>query len=145
MAESYDLERFVKAQGGVYPVALAEIRAGRKRSHWMWFVFPQLTGLGSSATAQQYAIRSLAEARAYLAHPVLGPRLVECVQAANAVRERSAGDIFGYPDELKFRSCLTLFLMAAASQAKAPFQRALDKYFDGQGDQATIQKLGRQA
>jgi uncharacterized protein (DUF1810 family) len=143
MSESYDLERFVKAQGGIYPVALAELRAGKKRSHWMWFVFPQLAGLGASPTAQVYAIRSLAEARAYLAHPVLGPRLVECVQAANAVKERSAGDIFGYPDELKFRSSLTLFLLAAASAAKAPFQRALDKYFDGQVDQVTLQTLGR--
>jgi uncharacterized protein (DUF1810 family) len=143
MAESHDLQRFVQAQAGVYPVALAEIRAGRKRSHWMWFVFPQLAGLGSSPTAQTYAIRSLAEARAYLAHPVLGPRLVECVQAANGVQGRSADDIFGYPDELKFRSSLTLFLLAAASEAKAPFQRALDKYFAGQGDSATLNKLGR--
>jgi uncharacterized protein (DUF1810 family) len=143
MGESYDLERFVKAQGGVYSVALAELRAGKKRSHWMWFVFPQIAGLGSSPMAEAYALASLAEARAYLAHPILGPRLVECVQAANAVRERSAGDIFGYPDELKFRSSLTLFLLAAASGAKAPFQRALDKYFGGQGDQVTLQKLGR--
>ncbi len=142
--DPHDLQRFVKAQSGAYDVAVAEIRAGSKRSHWMWFVFPQLDGLGSSPTAQTYAIRSLAEARAYLAHPLLGPRLVECVQAANAVRERSAGDIFGYPDELKFRSSLTLFLMAAASEAKGPFQRALDKYFDGQGDAATVSKLGRQ-
>jgi uncharacterized protein (DUF1810 family) len=145
MDDRFDLDRFVKAQAGAYDVALTELRAGRKRSHWMWFVFPQLAGLGTSSTAQTYAIPSLAEARAYLAHPVLGPRLVTCVQAVNAVRERSAGDIFGYPDELKFRSSLTLFLLAAASEAKAPFQRALDKYFDGQGDQATVQKLGRQA
>ena len=143
MDDPYDLDRFVKAQTGPYAAALGELRAGRKRSHWMWFVFPQLAGLGGSPTAQHYAIRSLAEARAYLAHPVLGPRLVECVQAANAVRERSAGDIFGYPDELKFRSSLTLFLMAAASEAKAPFQKALDKYFGGQGDPATLQALGR--
>jgi uncharacterized protein (DUF1810 family) len=145
MDDRFDLDRFVKAQAGAYDVALTELRAGRKRSHWMWFVFPQLAGLGTSSTAQTYAIPSLAEARAYLAHPVLGPRLVTCVQAVNAVRERSAGDIFGYPDELKFRSSLTLFLLAAASEAKVPFQRALDKYFDGQGDQATVQKLGRQA
>jgi uncharacterized protein (DUF1810 family) len=145
MDDPYDLNRFVKAQAGPYPVALGELRAGRKRSHWMWFVFPQLQGLGSSPTAQLYAIKSLAEARAYLAHPVLGPRLVECVQAVNAVRERSAGEIFGYPDELKFRSSLTLFLMAAASDAKAPFQKALDKYFEGKGDPVTMQTLGRQA
>ncbi len=124
-------------------MALVELRAGRKRSHWMWFIFPQLTGLGSSPTSAQYAIRSLEEARAYLKHPVLGPRLVECVMAANAVRGRSAGDIFGYPDELKFRSSLTLFLMAAAGEAKAPFQRALDQYFEGKGDTATQAKLGR--
>jgi uncharacterized protein (DUF1810 family) len=145
MAESYDLQRFVKAQAGIYPVALAEIRAGHKRSHWMWYVFPQLAGLGSSPAAQAYAIQSLQEARAYLAHPVLGPRLVECVQAANAVKGRSAGEIFGYPDELKFRSSLTLFLLAAAGDAKAPFQRALDRYFEGKGDQATVQTLGRRA
>ena len=143
MRDAHDLQRLVTAQERVYGLALSEIRAGRKRSHWMWFVFPQLAGLGSSATADQYAIRSLAEARAYLEHPVLGPRLVECVQAANAVRDRSALDIFGYPDELKFRSSLTLFLLAAAGDAKAPFQKALDRYFEGHGDALTVQKLGR--
>jgi uncharacterized protein (DUF1810 family) len=146
MSESYDLERFVKAQGGIYSVALAELRAGQKRSHWMWFVFPQLAGLGSSPTAEAYAIASLAEARAYLAHPILGPRLVECVQAASAVRDRSAGDIFGYPDELKFRSSLTLFHLAAAGQKeKAPFKAALTRFFDGKDDPKTVQILGRQA
>jgi uncharacterized protein (DUF1810 family) len=143
MDDPHDLQRFVEAQGSIYAVALAELRAGRKRGHWMWFIFPQLAGLGSSSTSAQYAIRSLQEARAYLKHPVLGPRLAECVQAANAVRGRSAGDIFGYPDELKFRSSLTLFAMAAASEAKAPFQHALDKYFEGKGDAATQAKLGR--
>lgn len=142
MDDPFDLERFVKAQGGIYDAALGELRAGRKRSHWMWFVFPQLAGLGASPTAQAYAIGSLQEARAYLAHPVLGRRLVECVQAVNAVHGRSAGDIFGYPDELKFRSSLTLFLLAAASEAKAPFQQALDKYFGGEGDTVTLEKLG---
>ena len=141
MDDPFDLERFVKAQGGIYPLALAELRAGQKRSHWMWFIFPQLAGLGGSPTAQTYAIRTLAEARAFLAHPVLGPRLVECVQAANAVRERSAGDIFGYPDELKFRSSVTLFHVAAAPQDKAPFKQALDKYFEGEGDPLTLTKL----
>src|SRR5437763_626564 len=145
MSESFDLERFVKAQSGVYGVALAEICSGRKRSHWMWFIFPQLRGLGSSTTANAYAIRSLAEARAYLQHPVLGRRLTECVQAANAVRDRSAGDIFGYPDELKFRSSLTLFHLGATGADKAPFQAALDKYFAGKGDPQTLEKLGRQA
>jgi uncharacterized protein (DUF1810 family) len=143
MRDAHDLQRFVTAQDKVYGLALSEIHAGRKRSHWMWFVFPQLAGLGSSATADQYAIRSLAEARAYLEHPVLGPRLLECVQAANAVRDRSALDIFGYPDELKFRSSLTLFLLAAAGEAKAPFHKALDRYFEGRGDPLTLQKLGR--
>ena len=144
MSDSFDLDRFVKAQAGIYPVALGEIRAGKKRSHWMWFVFPQLAGLGSSSAAQTYAIRSLQEARAYLAHPVLGPRLAECVDAANAVQGRSALDVFGYPDELKFHSSLTLFqLAAAAAEAKAPFQRALDKYFGGKGDSVTLNKLGR--
>ena len=143
MDDRFDLERFVEAQAGVYDVALGELRAGRKRSHWMWFVFPQIAGLGSSPTARTYAIGSLEEARAYLAHPVLGKRLVECVEAVNAVSGRSAGDIFGYPDELKFRSCLTLFLLAAAADAKAPFQLALDKYFAGQADAITLQKLER--
>ncbi len=143
MHDPYDLERFVKAQAGAYDRALAELQAGRKRSHWMWFVFPQLAGLGSSTMAAAYAIRSLQEARAYLKHPVLGPRLLECVQAVNAVRERSAGDIFGYPDELKFRSSLTLFALAAAGAEKTPFQKALDRYFEGEGDPLTVQKLGR--
>jgi uncharacterized protein (DUF1810 family) len=143
MDDPHDLQRFVKAQGSVYAVALAELRAGKKRGHWMWFIFPQLAGLGSSPTAAEYAIRSLQEARAYLKHPVLGPRLVECVQAVNALRSRSAADIFGYPDELKFRSSLTLFAMAAASEAKVPFQRALDRYFEGKGDTLTLAKLGR--
>jgi uncharacterized protein (DUF1810 family) len=143
MDDPYDLQRFVTAQEGVYAVALAELRAGRKRSHWMWFVFPQLAGLGSSPTAAAYALRSLQEARAFLKHPVLGPRLTECVEAANGVKGRSAGDIFGYPDELKFRSSLTLFLLAATGADKAPFQRGLDKYFGGQGDPLTLAKLGR--
>ena len=142
MDDRFDLERFVAAQGGIYDQALGELRAGRKRSHWMWFMFPQFAGLGSSPMAQAYAIGSLGEARAYLAHPVLGPRLVECVEAVNAVRDRSAGDIFGYPDELKFRSSLTLFHQAADAEAKAPFQRVLDKYFGGEGDRVTLAKLG---
>jgi len=143
MDDPFDLGRFVTAQNSVYAQAIGELRAGRKRSHWMWFIFPQLTGLGSSPTAQHYAIGSLEEARAYLAHPVLGPRLAECVEAANAVQGRSAGDIFGYPDELKFRSSVTLFLLAADDDAKAPFQRALDKYFGSEGDAFTLNTLGR--
>jgi uncharacterized protein (DUF1810 family) len=142
MDDPFDLERFVTAQDGVHDRALSELRAGCKRSHWMWFVFPQLAGLGSSPRARFYAIASLAEARAYLAHPVLGPRLVECVQAVNAAPGRSALDIFGHIDALKFRSSLTLFLLAAAPDAKAPFQQALDRYFEGQGDPVTLEKLG---
>jgi uncharacterized protein (DUF1810 family) len=141
--DRFDLERFVNAQDGVYGQALAELRAGRKRTHWMWYVFPQLAGLGSSPMAQAYAIASLEEARAYLDHPVLGRRLIECVEAVNAVDDRSGGDIFGYPDELKFRSSLTLFLLAAAPATKASFQRALDRYFGGQGDTFTLNELGR--
>jgi uncharacterized protein (DUF1810 family) len=143
MDDPFDLGRFEEAQDGVYGQALGELRAGKKRSHWMWFVFPQIAGLGSSPMAQTYAIGSLEEARAYLAHPVLGQRLVECVQATNAVTGRSAGDIFGYPDQLKFHSSVTLFLLAAAGDAKAPFQRALDTYFGGKGDGVTLNKLGR--
>src|ERR1700735_4600276 len=104
MDDPHDLQRFMNAQQSVYDMALTELRAGRKRSHWMWFIFPQLAGLGSSPTAAAYATPSVGEARPYLKPPVLGPRLAECVQAANAVRNRSAADIFGYPDELKFRS-----------------------------------------
>jgi uncharacterized protein (DUF1810 family) len=141
--DPFDLERFVQAQDSIHDIALGELRAGCKRSHWMWFVFPQLAGLGSSPTAQAYAVRSVEEARAYLAHPVLGLRLVECVQAVNAVHDRSANDIFGYPDELKFRSSLTLFLEAAASEAEAPFRQALDQYFGGEGDHMTLEKLER--
>src|SRR3954468_16194519 len=103
--DPHDLERFVEAQADDYETALAEIRGGRKRSHWMWYVFPQLDGLGSSPTAKQFAIKSLAEARAYLAHPVLGPRLLECAEAALAVEGRSASEVFGSPDGLKRRSC----------------------------------------
>ena len=144
MADPHDLQRFVKAQASVYDVVLRELRAGQKRGYWIWYVFPRIWGLGSTPTDTVYAIRSLAEARAYLQHPVLAPRLVECIQAVNAVRNRSAGEIFGYADELKFRSSLTLFLLAAAGpKEKAPFQAALDKYFDGKPDAVTVSKLGR--
>jgi uncharacterized protein (DUF1810 family) len=126
---SYHLERFVEAQDGVYDDALAELSAGRKRTHWMWFVFPQIAGLGSSPTAKRYAIGSLDEARAYLAHPVLGPRLRECAQALLGIQGRSAGDILGYPDDLKLRSSMTLF--ARAADDAALFQAVLDRYCDG--------------
>ena len=138
-ADPHDLARFVEAQAGVYPRALAEIRAGNKRSHWMWFVFPQLAGLGSSPTARRFAIQSLAEARAYLRHPVLGPRLVECVAALLEVHQKTAHEIFGSPDDWKLRSCVTLF--ARASPPDSPFERVLDAYFDGRPDERTLELL----
>ena len=126
---SDDLSRFVSAQAAVYPEALAELKEGRKRTHWMWFVFPQIAGLGVSPTAQRYAIRSLDEARAYLAHPVLGPRLEECARAVLGVDGKTAEDIFGYPDDLKLRSSMTLF--ARAADDPGVFQAVLDRYYDG--------------
>lgn len=137
--DPHDLERFIRAQAGVYDAALGELRAGRKRTHWMWFVFPQVEGLGSSATARHYAIRSLDEARAYLAHPLLGPRLVDCTQAVNALQGRGAHEIFGAPDDLKFRSSMTLFAQVAGSNSD--FARALEKYFDGHRDLTTLARL----
>ena len=139
--DPHGLGRFVLAQDGVYDRALAEVRAGRKRTHWMWFVFPQLAGLGSSPTARQYAIKGLAEAEAYLRHPVLGPRLVECCEAAVGVEGRTAHEVFGSPDDLKLRSCATLF--AQVSPAGSVFERVLAKFFDGQPDPATLRLLGR--
>jgi uncharacterized protein (DUF1810 family) len=136
---THDLERFVSAQDGTYPQALAELTAGRKRSHWMWFVFPQLRGLGASPTAQHYAIADLDEARAYLDHPVLGPRLREAAAALLGVPAGSATDILGYPDDLKLRSSMTLFAAAAADPAV--FQAVLDRYYDGP-DQRTLDLLG---
>jgi uncharacterized protein (DUF1810 family) len=126
---SGDLDRFLDAQDGVYDDALAELTAGRKRTHWMWFIFPQIAGLGFSPTAQLYAIDSLDEARAYLAHPVLGPRLRECAQALLTVQGRSAREILGYPDDLKLRSSMTLF--ARAADDPELFQAVLDRYYDG--------------
>src|SRR3954471_19165176 len=135
MAEAYDLRRFVLAQDGrdgmdtIYERALEELQAGRKQTHWMWFIFPQLAGLGSSFMAQKYAIGSLEEARAYLAHPVLGPRLRACVAALNAVEGKTAREIMDFPDNLKLHSSLTLF--AQATEDNAVFKAALAKYFDG--------------
>ncbi len=111
--DPHDLNRFVQAQAGVYDQALAEIRSGRKRSHWIWFVLPQFDGLGFSSTSKHYAIKSIAEAKAYLSHPVLGPRLVECAEAALSVQGRTAHEIFGSPDDMKLRSCATLFANVA--------------------------------
>lgn len=139
MPDPFNLERFVAAQASVYPTALAELEAGAKRSHWMWFVFPQLAGLGQSATARLYGISGLAEARAYLDHPVLGPRLLACVAAVMRVQGRSAHQIFGAPDDLKFRSSLTLF--GRASPAPEPFQAALDRYCEGEPDPRTLALL----
>jgi len=133
-----NLERFVEAQAPVYDRALAELKAGRKQSHWMWFVFPQIAGLGRSPMAQHYAIQNLAEARAYLAHPLLGTRLRECTQAVLDVEGKTAHEIFGSPDDLKFRSSLTLFDLASPDNI---FRTALEKYFDGEADALTVEKL----
>ncbi len=138
-SDLYLLERFVAAQSGVYEQALAELRAGAKRSHWMWFVFPQLAGLGTSAMAARYAIASLDEAAAYLQHPLLGPRLRACTQAVMDVDERTAEQIFGIPDVWKFRSSLTLFHLAAREELL--FSAALTRYFLGEYDPATIERL----
>jgi uncharacterized protein (DUF1810 family) len=139
--DHYNLSRFVQAQEDDYQRALSEIRSGRKRSHWMWYIFPQYDGLGSSPASKRYAIRSLAEAEAYLRHPVLGPRLVECAEAALAVEGESASEVFGFPDDMKLRSCATLF--AHVSPSGSVFERLLDKYFRGERDDKTVQLLGR--
>jgi uncharacterized protein (DUF1810 family) len=139
MPDPYALARFVDAQTSTYGTALAELRRGEKTGHWMWFVFPQIAGLGHSPTAQLYAIRDLAEARAYLAHPVLGPRLVEAVEAINALPGRDAHAVFGAPDDLKLRSSLTLFHAAAPDEPA--FGDALDKYFAGERDPLTLERL----
>lgn len=134
--DPYFLERFVEAQRDDYDQALAEIRSGRKRSHWMWYIFPQFDGLGFSATSRRYAIKSPAEARAYLAHPVLGRRLVECAEAALQVEGRSALEVFDSPDDLKLRSSATLF--ASVSPPASVFERLLAKYFGGKRDDKTL-------
>lgn len=139
MQTSFDLQRFVDAQAPVYDAVLAELRAGRKCSHWMWFIFPQIAGLGRSAMALRYAIASLGEAKAYLAHPLLGARLRECSALVAAIEGRTANAIFAYPDDLKFHSSMTLF--AQASPADTVFQACLDKYFGGAPDAATLQRL----
>lgn len=134
-----DLSRFVEAQATTYQTALAELRRGRKASHWMWFVFPQIQGLGSSPTARFYAIADLAEARAYLDHPVLGPRLREVVAVINALPGDDAHAVFGSPDDLKLRSCLTLFQAVAPNEPA--FGQALAKYFGGAPDPRTLERL----
>jgi uncharacterized protein (DUF1810 family) len=138
--DPYDLSRFVRAQQDDYEAALAEISSGRKQTHWMWYIFPQLDGLGSSSTARRYAIKSIEEAKAYLDHAVLGPRLLACADAALRVEGRSATEIFGSPDDLKLRSCATLF--AYVSPPGSVFERLLAKYYGGNRDGKTLKLLG---
>ncbi|MBX3234989.1 MAG: DUF1810 domain-containing protein [Nitrospiraceae bacterium] len=143
MTVNYNLHRFLTAQAPTYDTVLAELRAGKKTSHWIWFIFPQIAGLGHSATAQQFAITSLDEAKSFLQHPILGPRLRACTQLVLDVKGRSADEIFPYPDNLKFRSCMTLFTTAATDDGL--FKAALDKYFDGQPDPKTLDILAQQS
>lgn len=137
--DPFNLSRFVRAQNTMYERALEEVRQGQKRSHWMWFIFPQLLGLGSSEMAKEYGISGLEEAKAYLAHPVLGSRLIGITEALINVKNRSASDIFGYPDDLKLHSSLTLF--DAASKGENTFSKAIDLFFDGMPDQKTLKML----
>lgn len=137
--DPFDLRRFTRAQEGVYDHVLAELRSGRKRSHWMWFIFPQIDGLGHSPTSRYYAIKSLEEARHYLDHSLLGMRLLECCEALLAVEGRPAAEIFGYPDDFKLRSSMTLFAQAAGPGSV--FDRVLSKYFHGEPDAMTLQLL----
>lgn len=139
MSDRFDLQRFVEAQDPVYPQVLAELRAARKASHWMWFVFPQLAGLGGSPMARRYAISTLEEAKAYLDHPVLGPRLRECSELVLRAAQADVHRIFGSPDDLKFRSCMTLFQRAAPQEPV--FGACLDRYFGGQPDARTLALL----
>ena len=139
MEDPFDLNRFVEAQSADYARALAEIASGHKRSHWMWYIFPQFHGLGQSAMSERYSIKTVAEAEAYLDHPLLGPRLIDCFETAFAVQEGSASEIFGSPDDMKFRSCATLF--ASISPEGSVFHCVLDKYFDGKPDDRTKRLL----
>jgi uncharacterized protein (DUF1810 family) len=139
MNDPYDLQRFIDAQNPVYDEVCSELRDGRKKSHWMWFVFPQIEGLGFSPLARKFAISSLAEAAAYLQHPVLGPRLAECTELVNHVEGRTIEQIFGYLDDLKFRSSMTLF--AHATPDSRVFLDALQKYSKGEFDPATMERL----
>ena len=142
MDDPFQLKRFVDAQELVFNTALAELRAGRKQTHWIWFIFPQLRALGRSATAEFYGITSLDEARAYLQHPLLADRLTRATDAVLVHRDRTAHDIFGSPDDLKFRSSMTLFEAAAADPTEAaPFARCLDAFYAGRRDTATLERL----
>jgi len=140
MDDPYDLQRFVDAQDSVFDEVCSELRAGRKESHWIWFIFPQLKGLGHSWMADRFGISSRAEAEEYLRHPVLGPRLIACTQLVNEIDGRSIEQIFGYPDHLKFRSSMTLFAHAG-SEESGVFTTALDKYFGGEPDRLTLDRL----
>jgi uncharacterized protein (DUF1810 family) len=139
MEDPYDLQRFVDAQAPVYERVRDELRQGQKQSHWMWFVFPQIEGLGSSPMAREFAISSRAEAEAYLNHPILGPRLHECTQLVTNVQDRSVDEILGYPDDIKFRSSLTLF--ASVTADNQVFIDALNKFYGGDMDRATLDRL----
>jgi uncharacterized protein (DUF1810 family) len=143
MSDAYNLHRFLDAQEHVYDTVLNELRAGRKSSHWIWFIFPQIAGLGHSEISQKFAIGSLDEAKAYLQHPTLGPRLRACTQLVLDVNGRNAEEIFSCPDNLKFRSCMTLFLTAATDNTL--FNNALLTYFDGKPDQSTLDILAQQS
>lgn len=137
--DPFDLGRFLSAQESCYDAVLAELRSGQKRTHWMWYIFPQIDGLGHSPTAKHYAIKSMEEARQYLHHPVLGARLVECAEAVLAVKGRSVSEIFGYPDDMKLKSSMTLFARAAA--AASVFDQVIDRYFQGERDGMTLRLL----
>jgi uncharacterized protein (DUF1810 family) len=137
--DPHNLRRFVEAQAPVYDRVRAELGRGRKSSHWIWFIFPQISGLGRSPMAETFAVKSLREAEAYLDHPILGPRLRECARLVNEVKGRSIGEILGDPDDLKFRSCMTLF--ARASAEDEVFTTALNKYFGGEPDRATLDRI----
>jgi uncharacterized protein (DUF1810 family) len=141
--DPFHLSRFTEAQAASYEQALSEIKNGRKRSHWMWFIFPQLDGLAFSSTSKLYAIKGLDEARAYLKHPVLGPRLLKCAEAVVAIDGRSANAIFGSPDDLKLKSCATLF--AYVSPEGSVFHQILSKYYQGEADHKTLGLLARDA
>ena len=139
----YDLQRFVEAQNPVIAEVKQELGSGEKRSHWMWFIFPQVAGLGSSRKAQRYAISSREEAEAYLEHPILGPRLRECTELVNDIDGRSAHEVFGSPDDLKFRSSMTLF--EAVADDASPFRTALEQYYDGERDEKTLEFLSEES
>jgi len=139
--DPFDLSRFTRAQERIYDTVLAELRSGRKRTHWIWFIFPQIDGLGHSPTSKYYAIKSIEEARQYLNHPILGARLLECTEAVLAVEGRSVSEIFGYPDDMKLKSSMTLFA-SVAENPHSVFISVLEKYFQGEQDDRTLQLLG---